>query len=282
MKLNNVSLPYPVLGNGDDIVPSLPDDCISVSSPMVTKNDFTFHVILHFDNEDIRELIAQGKAEYACEITCPRTYLRRCVKSDKQYFDITLGRKEVFGRIDFDCYVIVKQPIKGYFNHMFNKDYDGATFDMEPGDILVAFPTATFNASLDYEKLDKAGALMVVMENKNEEDDKTWFDADDDKIIVYLPHDMFEQYQELGNDNEFNEMFHASIVFNALIYALSNYNEDQDKDRLWAQAIQYRIDTEPELQGFELKDQSHAYDLASLLLDDPYKRLFNRIKEQRQ
>lgn len=281
MKLNNVSLPYPVLGNGDDVKPVLADDCISIPTPKCDAQKYAFHIILRQNNADITKLINGEKAVYTCEVTCTRTMLRRCFKSKKPFFDIELGRKEVFGKIEFNCYVTVEKPIHDYYNLGFNEDYGDTAFDMEPGDILAAFPTASYVANLKYEQLKNASSLMVVMDDQSGKG--TWFDAEGDKIIVYLPHDMYEQFRVLGADAEFNEMFHASIVFNALTYVLSHYDEPRDNGKLWAQAIQFRIENEPErFSDFDTlaNSQGRAYELASLILDDPYRRLFRRIADR--
>lgn len=278
MKINNISLPYPVLGNSDDIKPLLPDDCISVE-PSYDNDTYTFHITLKQDNPDITSLIMSGQAEYTCEVTCPRTYLRFCKTSATPEIEVCLGRREVFARIEFACFVTVRKEIAGYRNSGQNEDYGDASFNMEPGDVLVAFPVASYNADLKYEKLYAAGSFMVVLEGDAQ---YTWFDANDDKIKVYLPHQMFEQFRALCKNRNFNELFHASIVFNALFKVLSEYSEKKYGYFQWAEAIKYRIDTEKELEGFDICETSKAYELAQALLKDPYQRLFNHLSQSNE
>lgn len=278
MKINNISLPYPVLGNSDDIKPLLPDDDIDVKVSADAEN-YYFIVTLHQENPDITEQISLGNAEYTCEVTCPRTYLRRCYCSAEPKIEFSLSRREVFGRIEFSSYVTVAKPIPAYRNSQQNEDYGDATFDMEPGDILCAFRTASWNASLKYDKLYAAGSFMVVL-NGGKDCPTTWFDAMSDTIKVYLPEELFSQFKVLCNDQNFNELFHASIVFNALFKTLSEYKETRHGNFQWAEAIKYRIHNEPELQDFDIADRSKAYELAQALLQDPYKRLFNHLKQQ--
>ena len=46
MRLNNISFPYPVLRRGsDDILPQLPEDCISISFTK-TETEYTFDIVL--------------------------------------------------------------------------------------------------------------------------------------------------------------------------------------------------------------------------------------------
>lgn len=276
---NNASLPYPVLSTGDDILPSLDRNNVLVTATHDRKK-YTFSIQLLLENQDILKYIDEGKAEYTCEVTCAKTYLRNCYHSQFPAFTIELGRKEVIGDIFFKCYVTVKEDILDYHNSQLNEDYEDALFDMEPGDILAAFPLSSYTAQLKYDKLYSAGSFMVVQEDKNAS--TAWFDATGDKILVYLPTTMFEQFKIFSNNQDFNELFHASIVFNALFKCISEYDPKTQENCLWASAIRYRINTEDALSNFKLEDKAQSYELAQALLADPYKRMFKKLCEQEQ
>lgn len=274
------SLPYPVLNSiGDDICPSLDRNSVLVN-PTHDRKNYSFSIQLLLENEDILTYIEEGKADYTCEVTCARTYLRRCYHSQFPAFNIVLGRKEVIGDIWFKCFVTVKEDIQDYHNSQFNDDYEDALFDMEPGDMLVQFPPMKYTANLKYDKLYSAGSFMVVQEDKTST--SVWFDATGDKILVWLPTPMFEQFQSFSNNQDFNELFHASIVFNALYKCISEYDPNTQRNLLWVSAIQYRISTEEALSSFNLEDKAQSYELAQALLADPYKRMFKKLSEQQQ
>ena len=276
----NASLPYPVLSSySDDILPMLDRNSMLVNQTHDRKN-YTFSIQLLLENEDILRYIDEGKAEYTCEVTCAKTYLRRCYHSPLPAFAIEIGRKEVIGEIFFQCCVTVKEDILDYHNSQLNDDYEDALFDMEPGDILAAFPKASYTAQLKYDKLYSAGSFMVVQEDKN--NSTVWFDATGDKILVYLPTPMFKQFQLFSTNRDFNELFHASIVFNALFKCISEFDPRTQENCLWAAAIRYRINTEDALSAYKLEERSMAYELAQALLADPYKRMFQKLSEQQE
>ena len=214
---NNISLPYPVLGINDDVYPLLDERCIIMGDPIKSPTEYVFEIELNQYNDEISALIASGRAEYACEVTCKDTYLRRCFHSSSPYFCVTLSRYEVKGRINFSCFVAAKEPIIGYSNSGFNEDYQGYSFDLEVGDMLVVFPMAYYNTDIKFDKLYAAGSFMQIVEAADGVD-KTWFNLDDDRIKIELPHDLFEQYQRIGNS--YPEIIHSSLVHNALVYAL--------------------------------------------------------------
>ena len=186
MKYNDISLPYPVLGVNDDVYPLLEDDCIQMADPKKDAKEYTFEVTLKQGNEEITDLIKNGKAEYACEVTCKETFLRKCFRSKSPIFKIVLGRRDVNGRINFNCFIAVKEPILGYTNKGFNEDYQGFSFDMEKGDLLAVFPSAAYNTNIKYDKLFAAGSFMQIIE-ASDDTNKTWFNLDEDRIFIELP-----------------------------------------------------------------------------------------------
>ena len=153
MKYKNVSLPYPVLGIHDDVYPLLEEGCVQMANPVKTATSYTFGIDLTQRNRDITDLVAGGKAEYACEVTCKDTFLRLCYHSKEPHFDITLDRKEVNGHIDFQCFIAAKVDIPSYNNRDFNEDYHGFAFDLEVGDMLAVFPLAWWNTEIKFDKL---------------------------------------------------------------------------------------------------------------------------------
>ena len=275
MKYKNVSLPYPVLGIHDDVYPLLEDGCVQMADPVKTATNYTFGIDLTQRNRDITDLVAEGKAEYACEVTCKDTFLRLCYHSREPHFDITLDRKEVNGHIDFQCFIAAKVDIPGYTNRDFNEDYHGFTFDLEVGDMLAVFPLAWWNTEIKFDKLYAAGSFMQIVEAADGID-KTWFNLDDDRIMIEMPHDLFVQYQRIGNS--FPEVIHSSLVHNALVYALSNLGEYQDKGKLWADSLMARM-ADPQLQQYDLSDMTQVYRVADILLQDPYKRLLDSLEK---
>ena len=97
MNISNLSLPYPVLGISDDIIP-LPE--LPVIQPV--PNDPTDHIItlsLNTRNPYINNLIKEGKALYACEVECRKTFFRECFTSTENTFTLRFPRKSVSGSI---------------------------------------------------------------------------------------------------------------------------------------------------------------------------------------
>ena len=282
MKINDISLPYPVLGISDDVYPLLKADCVSIEAPVSNAATIQFRIHLKQKNKEISQFIKKGKAEYVCEINCARTFFRTCVKQPSPDFLIEVPRKGVCGRIEFDMFVTVKTPIEHYHNSQFNADYDGIYFDLEPGDVLVAFPSAYYNLDVKYDKLYAAGSFMQIA-NGGDDSRPTWFNISGDKILIMLPPKMFKEYDErISIDRDFIEIIHSSIVFNALVFALYHINEQEYDGKQWSDAIKYRLATETALKDFDITNKNRVFELAQTLLADPYQRMFKHLAEMKK
>lgn len=271
MNLNNISLPYPVLGISDDILPLLPNDAVAVEVTSDVKK-YQFVINLKFENEEIEQLIGSDSAEFSCEYDCTRTMMRNCVKSSNPQFIIEIPRSSINGRINFSCYVSVKKNISNYCNKGFNDDYEGAYFNMETGDILVAFPLFYYDADIKYDKLQVAGSFMQIRESLAHKE--VFFDISTNKIEILLPSNLYQLYcnpQVKGA----TEVIHSSLVLNALVYALLNI--EAHEETTWAKTIKYRLEYEDGFLLSELNDVQNIPCLAQRLLKDPYARLFNNI-----
>ena len=285
MNVNNIALPYPVLSKRDDISPSLGEDCLRAEVSQ-TESDFCFKIELKQDNEDILRLIQDGDAEYTCEVECSRTFYRNCIKSKEPRFDIRIHRNEVCREINFSCLVVAKHTIKGYANQGFHPDYAGNRFDMEPGDLLVAFPNFSYNTDIRYDSLHNAGAFMQFRENGDKTEKLTRYDITGDIIDIVLPSDLYQAYVEsFPRDNKnFASILHSSLVCNALSYALFRITDYPDTR--WARSIRYRLQNEKDLAGFSLTeegiDPDSIPDLVQTLLGNPYGRLFRSLMEIQQ
>lgn len=277
MRLNNVSFPHPVLGISDDVFPLLGSDAICIDDPVLDGHEYVFKVHLRQYNDKISKLISSGEAEYVCEIDCQRTYLRSCFHSSENDIEVRLGQKDVYGRVEFNTFVIAKGKFT-YTNDYFNEDYLGYSFQLEPGDVIVAFPPAHYNVSLKYDKLYAVGSFMQMVDG-GANTTETWFNLDGDKIDIMLPHDMYEQYGMINNETDFMEIIHSSIVFNALVYAMCFIGQEEYKDKLWAEAIKTRLQTDDELisMNLDIESTKDSYKAAQAMLKNPYGRLFNRL-----
>lgn len=279
MKQNNKSYPYPVLGVGDDILSKTNMVVEKVKSD--SENYYiTVHIEMH--NSDIESLIADNYAEYGCEVECSRTFFLKWYGFKQKDFTITIPRNSVASKITFDCRVSVVKDITDYSNKEAHEDYSDIKFNLPVGSILAYFGSFNYNADIEYDRLQSAGSFLTIIEGPNL--DTATYVLGHQKIEIKLPTPLFKEYLERYNRKscKWGNIFHSSIAFNALVFALLNYDESIHEDLLWAKTIRYRIEIEPSLKQFqnalEDKDPYEILKLAQSLLSDPYKRMLKTIR----
>lgn len=277
MNFNDVSFPHPVLGLGDAIKSKSgfnpePEIVSGATAYSVTVN-------CEHDNADLKTLVQNGQAEFFCEATCSNTLYREIFKSNSGQIQFEIPKKAVKGKVFFTCALVAKSPIVNYQNSKAHPDYSGYNFEIETGDILAVFGKFSFNADINYEKLKAVSSFMEVVENTDEKAEFTNVNLNKNKIEVQLPSDQYKLFaaDSISKEPKFAPVFHSSVVFNALLYAL--YNFDSYKEMLWAKVIDYRLKNEKkQFENLSLDEKEHIPEIAQRLLGNPFKRLINEIQ----
>ena len=254
----------------DDIIPT-PVCAFNMSSD---KMKYIFDISFKMENPDIQKLIDDGFAQYVCEIDCVSTYLRISETSKAPRFYIELKRREVAGEINFFCGIVATKSIPRYTNSQAHPDYAGYTIDLNPGDLLAYLGEASYDAEIKYDKLQNVSTFMEIQESPLD-DGKTYYVLSEPKILIQLPSELFKCYKEKVRGPKYASIIHASIAYNALLYAL--FNIDDYSDKLWARTLKLRLQTEPRLKKYDLDDSQDAPHIANELLGNPYKRLFDNL-----
>lgn len=274
MRFNDISFPHPVLGIGDAINSNIELVATEIKS---SADVYEISIKLKQDNVDLVNLLAIGKAEYLCEVTCTNTLFRKSITSDSNEIEFLVSKKAVKGRVEFLCLLVAKENIKEYSNSESHSDYNGYSFDLGVGDILAYFGEFSFNADIIYEKLKAVSSFMEIVENS----DLTYTNIDlkKSKIQVELPSEAYKLFQSdsISREPKFSPVFHSSIVLNALLTAL--YNFEEHRDYLWAQVIDYRLKNNRQLKNISIEEKENIPEIAQRLLGNPFNRLLEGLNE---
>lgn len=284
MSRSNISYPYPVLSAfNDDIVPALDQSDFSAELEVANNGDYKVSFKLSFSNTCISRLIEEGYAEYAVEVDCASTLFRRCIKQDNGNYEIILPHNSVSGRVVFKPFVIAKKEID-YKNENFHPDYGENSFPISCGDVLVVFNDFDYDFSINYEQLRAFTSIMHIRKAESESQTEIRYFTDTEKIVIELPVDKFNSYQQFKNDTRYTAAIHASLAQNALLSILlqeENWEVD-DHTPLWKRTIVYRVNHDDTLQisgrRINLSEKEELVQLAYLILGDPIARMFNDFK----
>lgn len=272
MKFNDISFPHPVLGIGDAI-----NSDIELGSPEIKSSVDVYEINLKLkqDNYDLEQLLEKGKAEFLCEATCSNTLYRTSITANSNKIEFTIPKKTVKGRVEFLCLLVTKESINEYSNSESHTDYNGYSFDLEKGDVLAYFGEFSFNADVKYEKLKAVSSFMEIVENS----DLTYTNIDlkKSKIQIELPSEAYNLFRSdsISQEPKFSPVFHSSIVLNALLTAL--YNFEEHEEYLWAQVIEYRLKNERQLKNLSIEEKESIPEIAQRLLGNPFNRFLEGL-----
>ena len=294
MRIENVSLPYPVLGISDDIRPTLEEtDC---SNPVITISEegdlFRISVTLKLKNNDIVNYIQDEFAEFSVEVSCHSTMYRNCISSSTPVFSFTVEKKLLNGRLDFESFVIASKDIFNYRNEGLNSDYEGHVINLHKGDLLVAYNKCSIPLNLDLRNIRNMKSFMTVQRSNNPNEHTVTYELESSKILIILPEEMMEEYNKKpSNTSEPKErkvILKASLYLNALTYALLNYQKYKDRDLMWVNALSYRM-KEPDIKDFckdiinfdssnsDSQNMDYLFKLAHMMLNQPYLGMLKQI-----
>lgn len=272
MKFNDISFPHPVLGIGDAI-----NSNIDLGSPRINSSRDVYYIALKLnqDNYDLKQLLATKKAEFLCEATCSNTLFRKSITSNSNRIEFTIPKKDIKGRVEFLCLLVVKDFINDYSNSEAHPDYNGYSFDLEEGDVVAYFGEFSFNADVKYEKLKAVSSFMEIVENSDLI--YTNIDIKKSKIQVELPSEAYNLFRSdsISQEPKFAPIFHSSIVLNALLMAL--YNFEEHKNYLWSKVIEYRLDNEHQFKNLSIAEKENIPEIAQRLLGNPFNRLLEGL-----
>lgn len=237
MKFDDVSFPHPVLGIGDAI--SGKTGFRNEPEISTIQDSYQITIECNLVNDDLQSLVKAVKAEFVCEATCSNTIYRENVVSNNSTIEIEIPKKQVKGKVEFTCLLVAKENLLSYSNSKAHSDYNNFTFDLDKGDVLAFFGEFAFDADIKYEKLKAVSSFMEVVEN--ESITFTNIDLKKPKIEVQLSSNDYNSYKNetIAHEIKFSPMFHSSLVLNALLVAL--YNFDEHKNYLWAKALNIQI-----------------------------------------
>lgn len=284
MSQNNLAYPYPVLtAYSDDVQPALVEENVQVGEMQINdNNDYVLPLTLILEDQQLLQLITDGKAEYTFDINCPASLYRRCINSNHNEVKIDFPFKRVSGVVKIRPYVIAKTAFS-YQNSAFHPDYGNESFEIEKGDVLAIFNEITYDFEINYNQLKAFSSIMFIRKSEDENERDIHYLMDEPKIVIVLPVDKFDKYNQFKADLQYTNAVHASLAQNALLAVLmqTDWNDEDPQEPLWKRTIRYRVAHEEELMPYkDLTNRENLVIIAQKLLGDPIQRMFEDFAKE--
>ncbi|WP_312702454.1 hypothetical protein [Sedimentibacter sp.] len=216
---------YPVLSEEkDDYNLSVFD--VDLQYRMSAVNNLQLEFNLTLDNEDLRNLITAGKAEYVIHIECSNTAFRTTLHSitEQSSIDIPVGR--ISGKLEVIALIISKENINHFTNLDWNNDYTGVSFDLSKGSILGYKNLQTLDILKNYEELTNASSIFMIYKRLTTEEKPIDVNIDSPQIKIGLGTQEYETYAHFCKKAQFQPILNSMLIFPALVYVFEELRQE--------------------------------------------------------
>ena len=282
MKLDNISLPHPVLGLSGDNSSEEADvmGLFDVVQNLASGSNIEINVgyqLLH--SPQLERVISEGKAQFACEVSCRKTVFRQVFLSSSSDHNFTLSADDLRDQIVFEYFILAAEEFQYKDEGGWHPDYEGQTFEIKRGMVLA------YGGSLKHmlertQVASKKGASLISVECGEKDSGPFEIEVNDETLTVFLPKKIYLAFDNLYNNNErYAINFHASLVIPTLVHALTLMSTEGGKeyqDKQWYQALDTKISKDPKFRAIELT-QISALEIAQLMIDCPFSKLTEEL-----
>lgn len=285
MRVGKRLFPYPVLNN-NSLYSQYTNSTISFKyNEVITKTQFILDDIqCNIDCEYLSSLIEDGYAEAVLVVECAQTMLRRHYTITDDMNDIRISLMDVSGKVDISLFVVAIKDIPNFKCNDFVEDYIDYEFYIEKNDILAVDDGYTSRIEFNENDQGEKSSIFLVIKDTNIEDKTMRVDLSDDKIIISLPVEQWNEYDKTKQIKKFQNLYFSIIAVPALSYALAEMQRLGDSidtiriEKKWFNAfcIAYESRKEQELTD-EAFLQLNPYNEAQKLLNSPVTKALDDI-----
>ena len=263
---------WPVLGDSDAVA--------GTYSPIVEVNLDPDTIVIrgnfNLDNKTIQNLIDNDKAKYVIQATCIATHFRQCNTFKDSQFEVSISAADLRGIVSLDYFIVATKKITDYKNDRAHSDYENATIDLAPGDILADGGTEKFEAKKRYAGTKNISDFLEVVRDPNL---SGFMDVNpgQDKIIVRLPSIDYDKLAVFtGSRTErLNAIIQSGLAFPAILTAMQYAFDDVEYHQqfMWFNVLKERA----EKMNIEWSKENIS-DIVQSVLKKPVERMLSGLK----
>ena len=272
MRIGKKLFPYPTLNNSKNITCfkncdfSLEYDDCDDEENLILKNAH-----IKVNDEVINKLLDESKLKATVIVECSSTIFRKSYDISRIPNDIIIPINNLSEQVVISSFIYATENIN-FISPNFLDDYDGYSFEIEKYDIIAIDDGFTTRIEYDEDKDKKVSSIFSIVKDETIENKVMKFEPTARKIIIHLPEEQFGCYENMKNNDNYQELFFSIMTIPALIYCLQNiqdrlifsdYSLDEIKiDYRWFESIEVAFKN---LNGVALtEDNFKKYDVSLL------------------
>ena len=225
MRIGKKLFPYPTINNSKNASCfqnsnfALIYDDVEDDNNLVLKNA---HIEL--DNQTLIELFEQGKIDATVIVECSSTIFRKSFKISRIPKDIIVPVMNLRDQVVISCFVYATEDFS-YISDDFLEDYQGYTFNIEKYDILAIDDGFTTKIEYDESKDKKVSSIFSIIKDEFISNNVMKIEPNSKKIVIHLPEEQFGCYENMKNNDNYQEIFFSILTIPALIACLQSIQD---------------------------------------------------------
>lgn len=280
MRIKSRLSPYPILDNyGDDYVKSSFTAEYEVSTQF---SEVYGRIVFKLENEEIKSLIDNKKAEYLVHIECPSTCFRTKISTLEKEVEFKLNSKDLSKIIEIRTFIVLTEDICDFCSKNFHSDYAGQKFNLSAHQIIAIGTAMNYKIENDDKDLDSLPSIFKIVKMKDTKKGSMSVNTDnDDHVIIGLAENVYELYGNLGK-TAFKATAFTLVLLPALIIIIQRMhdyrNDDDFKNRHWFQVINTLLEKNRfKLDDIKLENDS-LLSVCQSIFADPISRSFSELE----
>lgn len=264
-------LPYPLLASWTDDYVNATFEAIIPPAVLNNTVDINISIQYQLTSKALLNLIQEGQARYAAQVTCPSTFTREFHLPDRQDL-LILHAGEYAKELTITPYVVAIADIVGFIAEEHAEEIREVTpegFDLPVGTILALGDQTRIT-------LDEQGSTDSVIDlvsNKQTKAGSFQIDLEGNRLEIHVnpeDKDKIETLRQQGPNSTEQAALYPALYLHAVAEALRNLPDYPDTN--WAQTMRRSLELRQiDVEDEELKSNSLQY--AQELMERPMKRM---------
>lgn len=272
MQLRSKYYTYPVISEDvDSYVDSLFETDVEKE---VVGYDIKFIFKVNLVNEQLEQMLREGKVVIVHHIECPQTCYRMIIQTKEYDIEKMIQDSKLNGNVQICTFLIANENIEKYSNDKFSADYRGFKFDIEKGCVMAIGNQINFNINKIKDDLANTSSIFSVVPNLESSVRYMQVELTNTKIVISLPEVAFGIYKNMSSILDAQKTMHSMIIIPALEYVFSELRNSKEQlyefeDRRWYRSLCKAC----EKLGMSINEQTLSnvdiLHISQLLIDNP-------------
>lgn len=252
--------------------------------------------------EEIRNLIAEGKAVYMLRFVCKTTLSRQTFTFSEDVCKIQLSLPDFLNDVIITPMIVTMDDIENYSCKSFHPDYHGLEISVRMGDVLAISNPLYFDAPATTEVQENPESILRFRKSNYSNPPKIQIDEGGHCIYIELAPEMHEILQKIGSDTSNNWVGKDSIIMSMFAipalaevlgrwFTAENIDEAEANGLTWFKVIRDRfvklgfisLDEYGKIitdEGYFDEIGEHPVTYAEYLLENPTENASNALYER--